>query len=142
MSYLLRFYYVVATTIILIFHLPFAAPLHIAASEGHLTIVKYLVTQGARVNRSDRWGGSALDDAHRHRHLQCTEYLQSVGASFGSKSQATNFITAASEGDLEEVSMLYRLGNIDVNECDYDKRTGEYKLFMGISLYNMYLHVN
>lgn len=106
--------------------------MHIAASEGHLTIVKYLVSNGARVSRSDRWGGSALDDAHRQRHLQCTEYLTSLGASFGSKSQATNFITAASEGDLEEVSMLYRLGNIDINEGDYDKRTGEYNLFMSI----------
>ncbi len=33
------------------------APLHIAASEGHLSICKWLVEEGARVNRSDRWGG-------------------------------------------------------------------------------------
>lgn len=34
--------------------------LHIAASEGHVVICHYLVKQGARVNRSDRWGGFPL----------------------------------------------------------------------------------
>ena len=36
--------------------------LHVAASEGHLDVVKYLVRLGANVNRSDRWGGSPLDE--------------------------------------------------------------------------------
>ena len=36
--------------------------LHVAASEGHLDVVKYLVNKGANVNRSDRWGGSPLDE--------------------------------------------------------------------------------
>ena len=56
--------------------------------------------------------------------MNCSEYLQSVGACFGSSSQSTNFITAASEGDLEEVSTLLRLGKFDIDEGDYDKRTG------------------
>ncbi|KAL7523395.1 hypothetical protein ACHAXR_000925, partial [Thalassiosira sp. AJA248-18] len=98
-------------------------PLHIAASEGHLSICQFLVNEGARINRSDRWGGSPLDDARRHRHLDCVEYLQSVGGTFGSASQDTNFIMAASEGGMEEVATLLRLGNIDVNDGDYDKRT-------------------
>ena len=84
---------------------------------------KFLVEKGARINRSDRWGGSSLDDAHRHRHLECLEYLRGVGGTFGSASQSTAFITAASEGDLEEVAALLQLGNIDINEGDYDKRT-------------------
>ena len=33
-------------------------PLHVAASEGHLDICRYLVEKGARINRVDRWGGS------------------------------------------------------------------------------------
>ena len=78
-------------------------PLHIAASEGKLGLCQLLVENGARINRSDRWSNSALDDAIRHRHLDCAEYLQSIGGKFGSMSQATNFITAASEGDLAEV---------------------------------------
>ncbi len=66
---------------------------------------------------------SPLDDAYRHKHFTCVEYLQSVGGSFGSSSQATNFIAAASEGDIDEVQTLFRLGNIDINEGDYDRRT-------------------
>ncbi|KAL9190473.1 hypothetical protein ACHAXT_007684 [Thalassiosira profunda] len=98
-------------------------PLHIAASEGHLAICQYLVDKGARINRSDRWGGSPLDDAHRHRHAACVDYLVHSGGTFGSSSQSTNFITAASEGDAEEVAMLLRIGNVDINEGDYDLRT-------------------
>lgn len=98
-------------------------PLHIAASEGHLDLCQFLVKNGAQLNRSDRWGGSPLDDAHRHRHVDCANYLQSVGGRFGSTSQATNFISAAFEGDLDEVKTLLLIGDIDINQCDYDKRT-------------------
>lgn len=98
-------------------------PLHIGASEGHLKLCQHLVKFGAKINRSDRWGGSPLDDAHRHRHFDCAKYLQSVGGKFGSTSQATNFISAASEGDVTEVKMLLRMGDIDINQSDYDKRT-------------------
>lgn len=34
----------------------FRTPLHLAASEGHVDICRFLVERGARVNRSDRWG--------------------------------------------------------------------------------------
>lgn len=100
-------------------------PLHIAASEGHLEICQYLVTKGAQLNRSDRWGGSPLDDAHRHRHVEVSDFLRSCGATFGSPSQANNFITAASEGDIDEVRALLEFGTLDINTTDYDKRTGE-----------------
>ena len=97
--------------------------LHIAASEGHLGICQFLVDRGARINRSDRWGHSPLDDAYRHRHSSVMDYLRSCGGAFGSPSQANNFISAASEGDIEEVRALMELGDIDYNEGDYDKRT-------------------
>lgn len=97
--------------------------LHIAASEGQLDICQLLVEKGAKINRVDRWGGSPLDDAHRHRNVEVVKFLREQGAKFGSTSQATNFITAASEGDMEEVQAFLDFGSIDLNQGDYDRRT-------------------
>ena len=97
--------------------------LHIAASEGQFDICQFLVAKGARINRVDRWGGSPLDDAHRHRHADVVKFLREQGAKFGSTSQATNFITAASEGDVEEVQAFLDFGSVDLNQGDYDHRT-------------------
>lgn len=82
--------------------------LHVAASEGHLSICKLLIQHGARINRSDRWGGSPLDDAHRHRHKAVIDYLRSNGATTGSGNRFTNLITAAADGDIDEVRTLLR----------------------------------
>ena len=42
-------------------------PLHLAAGEGRLATVMYLLASGADANPEDRWGGRPLDDAtHRH----------------------------------------------------------------------------
>jgi hypothetical protein len=98
-------------------------PLHIAASEGHLELCQLLVNKGAKINRSDRWGNSSLDDAYRHRHNAVVEFLQANGGKFGSPSQANSLITAASEGDVEEVKLLLKYGNVDINTSDYDKRS-------------------
>lgn len=97
--------------------------LHVAASEGHLRICRYLVEKkNARVNRSDRWGGSPLDDAHRHRQDDVVKFLRENGATTGSVDMISNLITASAEGDLDEVRLLLSFG-IAINEGDYDKRT-------------------
>mmetsp|Transcript_15450 Transcript_15450/g.23381 ORF Transcript_15450/g.23381 Transcript_15450/m.23381 type:complete len:810 (-) Transcript_15450:630-3059(-) len=80
--------------------------LHVAASEGHLDVVKLLIARGAKINRSDRWGGSPLDDAHRHRHLVVARYLRSKGATTGSVNLTNNLISAAAAGDIEEVRLI------------------------------------
>lgn len=102
--------------------------LHVAASEGHLAICKYLVeVKKAQINRSDRWGGSPLDDAHRHRHHDVVLFLRQQGAITGSGNQSTNLITAAAEGDVDEVRMLLTAGGkvveAIVSKGDYDRRT-------------------
>jgi len=98
--------------------------LHVASAEGHLSVVKYLVEiQNDMINRSDRWGGSALDDAFRHRYVDVAQYLRSKGARTGSSNLHANFITAAAAGDIDEVQMLIQISNVDINRGDYDSRT-------------------
>ncbi|KAL9186070.1 hypothetical protein ACHAXT_005308 [Thalassiosira profunda] len=92
--------------------------LHVAASEGHLDVVIYLVHKGANVNRSDRWGGSPLDDAHRHRHADVAKYLRSKGGKTGSLNTTANLIAAAAAGDIEEVMMLCAPENVDQKALD------------------------
>ena len=99
---------------------------HLAASEGHVDICRFLVAKGARINRTDRWGGSPLDDAHRHKHATVIHYLRERGAKFGNAAtQITKFIEAAGAGDIDEVKALLEFGTaLDViNQGDYDDRT-------------------
>eukprot|EP00580_Thalassiosira_gravida_P018759 CAMPEP_0201671980 /NCGR_PEP_ID=MMETSP0494-20130426/31235_1 /ASSEMBLY_ACC=CAM_ASM_000839 /TAXON_ID=420259 /ORGANISM="Thalassiosira gravida, Strain GMp14c1" /LENGTH=883 /DNA_ID=CAMNT_0048153495 /DNA_START=588 /DNA_END=3240 /DNA_ORIENTATION=+ len=94
--------------------------LHVASSEGHLAVVKYLVHRGGNVNRSDRWGGSPLDDAHRHRHTDVARYLRSRGARTGSLNLTANLIAAAAAGDIEEVTMICDSNNTGNNRLALD----------------------
>jgi ankyrin repeat protein len=99
--------------------------LHVAASEGHVDICKFLVEEKrVRIHRSDRWGGSPLDDAHRHRQEEVVKFLRKHGATTGSLDQTTNLITAAAGGDAEEVRLLLTMNhNLQINAGDYDLRT-------------------
>lgn len=109
--------------------------LHVAASEGHLTIVQFLVesvfnnkrsvrTKKRLLNRSDRWGGSPLDDAHRHRHTIIAQFLRGHGAGPGTLDNYTHeFMAAASQGDAENIKELIDLCGVDVNFQDYDGRS-------------------
>jgi len=52
-------------------------PLHLACSNGHLNVVKYLIEQGnlKDINPIDRWGGTPYDDAVRENYVEVTKYL-------------------------------------------------------------------
>lgn len=98
---------------------------HLAASEGHVDICRFLVAKGAKINRVDRWGGSPLDDAARGKHTEVMKYLRSHGASFGNvASHVHKLIEAAGAGNLEVVRSLLEFGEaLDINQGDYDQRT-------------------
>jgi glutaminase len=51
--------------------------LGIAASEGNLVAVKYLVDNGANIKHRDSRGNNALDDAIREKRESTIEFLRS-----------------------------------------------------------------
>ena len=51
--------------------------LHLAAAEGHLAAVRFLLGSGARPDATDRWGGRPLTDARRAKHTAVTDLLRS-----------------------------------------------------------------
>jgi hypothetical protein len=93
-----------------------------AASEGHLEICKFLIDRGARINRSDRWEGSPLDDAHRHRHQSLIlekEHLPDPETVSKPYQPAPMEISVKSKCWCQV--LLVRTP--DINKGDYDKRT-------------------
>ena len=81
-------------------------PLHGAASDGHLGIIKLLFEKGADVNAKQS-ELSVLDNVTLIRNQDCIDYLRSVGArSFSDNS----IFAAAAVGDIEAVSRFLRAG--------------------------------
>mmetsp|Transcript_19795 Transcript_19795/g.25646 ORF Transcript_19795/g.25646 Transcript_19795/m.25646 type:complete len:963 (+) Transcript_19795:648-3536(+) len=52
--------------------------LHLAASEGQLKVVRYLLNSGAQVDRKDRWGGTPISDARKNGHEKTYKLLLSA----------------------------------------------------------------
>lgn len=75
-------------------------PLHLAAAEGKLEVVKFLVENGANVNTVDRWNSTPLNEAEKYNHKEVSEYLTSKGG----KIYTTRTIKAAyKESDMDQV---------------------------------------
>eukprot|EP00440_Ansanella_granifera_P035648 gb/GFBE01038670.1/.p1 GENE.gb/GFBE01038670.1/~~gb/GFBE01038670.1/.p1 ORF type:complete len:603 (+),score=127.75 gb/GFBE01038670.1/:1-1809(+) len=63
--------------------------LHIAAAEGKLDMVKFLIEEGeAEVNPKDRWSKTPYDDAVFFEHSDVISYLEEKGGESGRKKQA------------------------------------------------------
>lgn len=96
--------------------------LHVAAAEGRLELTRLLMKSGVKLNANDRWGGSPLDDAMRHRHEDVARFLRSCGGRLGVSDRGAALILAASRGDATEVEALLEDG-ADASVADYDQRT-------------------
>ncbi|MEN0067799.1 MAG: ankyrin repeat domain-containing protein [Myxococcota bacterium] len=117
-------------------------PMHLAAAEGHIDVVEFLLQRGVSADAVDRWGGTPLDDARLGSHRAVIEKLEATGAKEGqakhpagsgnrlspvSSHQAdpvdvVELLWAASEGLLGSMMRLFARG-VPAFGTDYDGRT-------------------
>jgi lysophospholipase len=97
------------------------APLHIAAAEGHIDCVKFLIEKKANVNIADRWGGLPLDDACLHMHKEVCDVLIAAGGTV-SKQCSEQLFNVVHDANLEKTKTMLKCG-ADVNSVDYDGRS-------------------
>ena len=94
--------------------------LHLAASEGNLPIVEYLITTGrASINCVDRFGGTPLADAIRYAHSAVAKCLISFSAElkWDEVRASGELCEAARKGDVFRIELLL-LAKCDVNAAD------------------------
>ena len=116
-------------------------PMHLAAAEGQLGVVGFLLDLGVSPNAADRWGGTPIDDAERGGHSEVVELLRQHDAprgdshhiasdvqatvpavDYGDPEAVVEFLWAASENDIEGLRRSVANG-IPVSASDYDGRT-------------------
>eukprot|EP01063_Lacrimia_lanifica_P027493 TRINITY_DN386_c0_g1_i2.p2 TRINITY_DN386_c0_g1~~TRINITY_DN386_c0_g1_i2.p2 ORF type:complete len:836 (+),score=420.59 TRINITY_DN386_c0_g1_i2:82-2589(+) len=112
----------------------YRSAIHLAAEEGFMECVQYLVDSDVDFNCQDRWGTTPLTGAENCGQQEVAAYLREKGAkrtgemglvrkaSFsGSTQQHDDLIKACAAGDLERLQKLVQNG-ADVNKGDYDSR--------------------
>ena len=80
---------------------------HLAASEGHLEVLRLLVSIGANINPTDRWGHTPMQDALRAGHPACAEFL---GAHGGTAEDSHHMLKDSSP---EEIRKLQQRGSAE-----------------------------
>ncbi|XP_040916040.1 60 kDa lysophospholipase isoform X3 [Toxotes jaculatrix] len=100
-------------------------PLHIAACEGDVKLVEYLLGHGATVYAKDRYGDTPLCNAVRFRHKEVVKLLRTTGAHFSRdklEEAGTELCSLAASGDLEGLE-IWSLAGADLNKPGYDGQT-------------------
>ncbi|XP_036449756.1 60 kDa lysophospholipase isoform X2 [Colossoma macropomum] len=96
-------------------------PLHIAACEGHLKLVQYLLGQGATVYAKDRYGDTPLRNAIRFRHKDIVKLLRKTGAHLSwdeMEDAGTELCRLAACADLEGLE-VWHLAGADMTMSSY-----------------------
>ncbi|XP_019721003.1 60 kDa lysophospholipase isoform X1 [Hippocampus comes] len=100
-------------------------PLHIAACEGNLKAVQYLLTIGATVYAKDRYGDTPLCNAVHFRHKDVVKLLRKTGAHFSRdelEEAGSELCSLVVSGDLEGLE-IWSLAGADLNKPGYDGQT-------------------
>ncbi|KAM9786636.1 60 kDa lysophospholipase isoform X2 [Syngnathus typhle] len=100
-------------------------PLHIAACEGNLKVVQYLLTVGATVYARDRYGDTPLCNAVRFRHKDVVKLLRKTGAHFSRDEldeAGSELCSLVVSGDLEGLE-IWSLAGADLSKPGYDGQT-------------------
>lgn len=97
-------------------------PMHLAASGGHIPVMKFLLKKKCNINAMDRWKQTPLQEALRQENLAAAEWLQANGALIINKSLGFEVCDKAARGDLVGLQKLAK--DQDVTVADYDGRTG------------------
>ena len=99
-------------------------PLHMAAQEGKLDIIRYLIERRADVNQADRWGQTPLFLAAESGNLEIVRYLiEEKGADVNQADRwgQTPLLLAACYGHTEVVQeLIEKRANIDQADNEGD----------------------
>lgn len=103
----------------------YRTPLHLAAAEGKLETVKFLIEKGAKINSLDRFKNTPIQDALRSSHHEVVEFLQKNGAkSFYSIGNKVNMMMSTIQsGDKKLLQNLLLVSPELINATDYDRKT-------------------
>ncbi|XP_056431992.1 60 kDa lysophospholipase-like [Gadus chalcogrammus] len=100
-------------------------PLHVAASEGHLKVVQYLLEHGSTIHGRDRHGDTPLSNAVLFRRKDTVRLLRKAGAHLSREQLAvsgTELCSLAAHGDLDGLQ-IWHVAGADLNAPGYDGQT-------------------
>jgi ankyrin repeat protein len=108
--------------------------LHIACSDGHEELVKFLLEQKADPTAKDKLGNTPFNDCVRSKHDKVVAIIKQFdpNVTFKLSENETGVLMcqAAFDGRLEEIKRLI-VNGADPNESDYDGRTAMVSICLG-----------